>query len=336
MAPDKRNEFLDASDSEDDVPHYDSDEDLKKGGRSAKRRKVSEDDDASDFESDDDAAKEDEDEEQEQNVVAGAENDDDNDNDDDDDRDYTILEGVEGPSRYQAKGDLDVPNLTRENIMGKTLKKNLITTPKAIKKSGVIYISRVPPFMKPSKLQKLLEPFGKINRIFLSPEDPSAHARRVKGGGNKKRTFTDGWVEFINKEDAKTACDLLNARTIGGKKSNYYHDDVWSMRYLKGFKWTHLTEQIAAEDAARTSRMRAELSKSTKENKEFVRNVEQSKVLNGMQAKAQAKGKKRKQDGAEAQLEGRGLSFKQIPLVKKGGDGEKQPEHVTRVLSKIF
>lgn len=330
MAPEKRNEFLDASDSEDDVPQYDSDDDLKKGGRSAKRRKVQSDEDASDFESDDEAPRE---EEQADEVAAVEEQDDE---EEDDDRDYTILKGVEGPGRYQAKGDLDIPNLTRENIMGKTLKKNLITTPKAIKKSGVIYISRVPPFMKPSKLQKLLEPFGKINRIFLSPEDPSAHARRVKGGGNKKRTFTDGWVEFIRKEDAKTACELLNARTIGGKKSNYYHDDVWSMRYLKGFKWTHLTEQIAAEDAARTSRMRAELSKSTKENKEFVRNVEQSKVLNGMQAKAESKGKKRKQDDAVQQSGGRAMSFKQIPLVKKGGDGEKQPEHVTRVLSKIF
>lgn len=330
MAPEKRNEFLDASESEDDVPQYDSDDDLKKGGRSAKRRRVSNSDgDASDFGSDDDAASG---REQEDDEGEDIDEDDENDND----KDFTVLEGVEGPSRYQAKGDLVVPNLTRENIMGKTLKKNLITTPKAIKKSGVIYISRVPPFMKPAKLQKLLEPYGKINRIFLSPEDPSAHARRVKGGGNKKRTFTDGWVEFIKKDDAKTACELLNARTIGGKKRDYYHDDVWSMRYLKGFKWTHLTEQIAAEDAARASRMRAEISKSAKENKEFVRNVEQAKVLNGMEAKAKAKGKKRKQGETEEQPERSGMSFKQIPLAKKGGDSEKQPEHVTRVLSKIF
>lgn len=333
MAPEKRNEFLDASDSEDDVPHYDSDEDLKKGGRSAKRRKVSEShDDASDFESDEDAAKREEVEDHEmqddKKVVDRDE--------EDDGKDYVVLKGVDGPARYQAKGDLGVPNLTREQIMGKTLKKNLIATPKAIKKSGVVYIARVPPFMKPQKLQKLLEPYGKINRIFLSPEDPAAHSRRVKGGGNKKRTFTDGWVEFINKNDAKTVCDLLNARVIGGKKSNYYHDDVWSLRYLKGFKWTHLTEQIAAEDAARASRMRAEISKSTKENKEFVRNVEQAKVRDGIQAKAQAKGKKRKQDEADEQPERSGMTFKQIPLAKKAGDGEKQPEHVTRVLSKIF
>lgn len=332
MAPEKRNEFLDASDSEDDVPQYDSDDDLKKGGRSAKRRKVSESgDDASDFESDDDAAKEAEkyhDDQSNEKAIGGEE--------EDDGRDYVVLKGVEGPERYQAKGDLGVPDLSREQIMGKTLKKNLITTPKAIKKSGVVYISRVPPFMKPAKLQKLLEPYGKINRIFLSPEDPAAHSRRVKAGGNKKRTFTDGWVEFVNKNDAKTVCDLLNARVIGGKKSNYYHDDVWSIRYLKGFKWTHLTEQIAAEDAARASRMRAEISKSTKENKEFVRNVEQAKVRDGIQAKAQAKGKKRKQDEVEEQPEKGGMTFKQIPQVKKGGDGEKQPEHVTRVLSKIF
>jgi ESF2/ABP1 family protein len=74
-------------------------------------------------------------------------------------------------------------------------KKSLVATAAAIKRSGVVYLSRIPPFMKPTKLRSLLEPYGAINRIFLTPEDPSSHARRVSNGGNKKRSFTDGWVE---------------------------------------------------------------------------------------------------------------------------------------------
>ena len=35
------------------------------------------------------------------------------------------------------------------------------------------------------------------------------------------------------------------------KKGGYYHDDLWNMKYLNGFKWSHLTEQIAAENAER-------------------------------------------------------------------------------------
>ena len=194
--------------------------------------------------------------------------------------------------------------------------------------------------MKPAKLRSLLEPYGAINRIFLAPEDPEAHKRRVKAGGNKKRSYTEGWVEFLKKKDAKAACDLLNANTIGGKKGSYYRDDIWNLVYLKGFKWHNLTEQIASENAERASRMRAEISKTSRENKEFVRNVERAKMLDGMQAKS----KKRKAP-AEGEGEGAGegteskrkpMTFKQIPLAKKGKDGDEQPEQVTRVLSKIF
>lgn len=35
---------------------------------------------------------------------------------------------------------------------------------------GVIYLSRVPPFMKPHKLKHLLSPYGTVGRIYLRPE----------------------------------------------------------------------------------------------------------------------------------------------------------------------
>jgi len=71
-------------------------------------------------------------------------------------------------------------------------KKNLDATAAAIKRSGVVYLSRIPHFVKLTKLRSLVEPYGAINRIFLSLEDPASHARRVRNGGNKKCSFTDG------------------------------------------------------------------------------------------------------------------------------------------------
>ena len=38
------------------------------------------------------------------------------------------------------------------------------------KKKGVIYLSRIPPSMNPDQLRTLLEVYGKIGRIFLTPE----------------------------------------------------------------------------------------------------------------------------------------------------------------------
>lgn len=324
MAPEKKNEFLDASDSEEEqLQNYDSDDDLRKGGRTAKRRKLEA--------SDDDLS--DDDVEQDGGVPL--------------DRDEDLEEEEEGEDlekedEADTKGDSDSGKRSRKepkqaselDILdpSRPLKKNLVSTPEAIRKSGVVYLSRIPPFMKPAKLRSLLEPYGTINRIFLAPEGDESRARRIRSGGNKKRIFTEGWVEFVKKKHAKAACELLNARTIGGKKGSYYHDDLWNLIYLKGFKWNNLTEQISAENAERASRMRAEISKTTRENREFVRNVERAKMLDGMQAKS----KKRKPE-AEDKADGskkRPRSFEQTKLAKK--DEGEQPEHVTRVLSKIF
>ncbi|KAK3935651.1 RNA-binding ATPase activator esf2 [Diplogelasinospora grovesii] len=344
MAPEKKNEFLDAGDESDSDAGYNSeDDDLRKGsGRSAKRRRVDSDDDNSDHESDHSSPPSD-------------------DEDEDDDAAATQLKNeaqLTKPSSKPPKSssDLSLPTPSSSKPLAK---KNLVVTESAIKKSGVVYISRIPPFMKPQKLRSLLEPYGKINRMFLAPEDPASHSRRVKAGGNKKRTYTEGWVEFVSKKDAKKVCELLNAQTIGGKKGSYYRDDIWNLLYLKGFKWHNLTEQIAAENAERASRMRAEISKTTKENKEFARNVERGKILDTKQSKQEKRQQKKTQEGARGDQgnvggttggitggekggdkggtgeEERKRTFKQIPLAKKR-KAEEQPEQVQRVLSKIF
>ncbi|KAJ2905467.1 Pre-rRNA-processing protein ESF2 [Zalerion maritima] len=153
------------------------------------------------------------------------------------------------------------------------------------KKSGVLYLSRIPPFMKAQKLRSLLEPYGRINRIYLSPEDPEARKARVRNGGNKKLCFTEGWVEFVRKSDAKKVVDLLNARPIGGKKGSFYRDDIWTLIYLKGFKWNHLTDQMTVETKERESRLNAEIEKTRRENEAFVRNIDKSKMLKNMNKK---------------------------------------------------
>ena len=324
MAPETKNEFLEIADSdaESDVGYNSEEDDMRKGGRSAKQRKA-------DSDSEDDLGS-------------------DGDRDDSDDEDEVIEKGSKKTPKEDKKEDQpekpkrkskDTTSTELPDITKTLTKKNLVASEAAIKKSGVVYLSRIPPFMKPTKLRSLLEPYGTINRIFLAPEDPASHARRVKAGGNKKRSYTEGWVEFTKKKDAKAVCDHLNAHTIGGKQGGYYHDDLWNLLYLKGFKWHNLTEQIAVENAERTSRMRAEISKSTKENKEFVRNVEKAKMLDGMAVKA--KTKKRKADNetdgqADESVRQVKRSFKQVPLAKKKSDAEEQPAEVTRVLSKIF
>jgi ESF2/ABP1 family protein len=59
-----------------------------------------------------------------------------------------------------------------------------------IAKSGLIYLSCIPPFMKPVKIRQLLSFYGELGRVFLTPEDPSIARRRKKYRGNKRTNFT--------------------------------------------------------------------------------------------------------------------------------------------------
>src|SRR5436305_1032878 len=123
------------------------------------------------------------------------------------------------------------------------------------------------------------------------------------------------------------------------------------MKYLKGFKWHHLTEQIANENAERAARLRADISRTNRENKLFVRNVEKAKMLESMGAKKKSK---EKEEGSEAtdgiddsvvireeeksrQRNGFKRHFRQNEARRKGSNtGTEQSEDVKRVLSKIF
>jgi ESF2/ABP1 family protein len=195
MPKDNRNEFLDASDSDEDIGRdNDSDDDLQKGGRSAKRRRV-QDDEESDIEDASDLEEELEDRSDEEPTGEAS---------------GTAEKDDEEPEPEQKDAKTSGKTFELPGVTKPLSKKNLVATEEAIKKSGVVYISRVPPYMTPAKLRSLLEPYGKINRLFLAPEDPQARSRRIRNGGNKKKSFTEGWVEFIRKKDAKKACELLN------------------------------------------------------------------------------------------------------------------------------
>ncbi|KAK9353351.1 hypothetical protein V1505DRAFT_323506 [Lipomyces doorenjongii] len=207
------------------------------------------------------------------------ESDEDNDNDSEQDQSEDETENEEGLDRDgNAKGILRQLSTTElEDNRAK------------IEKSGVVYLSRIPPYMKPAKVRQILSRFGELDRVFLAPEDPKSYARRVRFGGNKKRNFVEGWVEFKDKKKAKLAASTLNGNIIGGRKGSYYYDDILNIKYLPKFKWHNLTEQIAYENQVRQAKLRAEISQATKENKAFIRNVERAKMIEHIQEKKQKK-----------------------------------------------
>lgn len=142
--------------------------------------------------------------------------------------------------------------------------------------SGVIYLSRIPPFMRPSTVRSLLSHHGPITRLFLTPEPPSSYLGRRARGGNKKKSYIDGWVEFSSRRDARVCTEAINAQTIG-RKGGFYGNDVWNARYLKGFSWTDLMAGARAEEREREERVRIGLGREMRERKAFLSAVEKGR-----------------------------------------------------------
>lgn len=135
------------------------------------------------------------------------------------------------------------------------------------KKKGIIYISRIPHGMTVAKVRHLLSGFGEVDRIYLQDGREKETGEKRTGRQSKSAHFTEGWVEFLDRKVAKATAEMLNAEPIGaasggsgggkgGKKAGglgarRWRDEIWTMKYLSGFKWGMLSEQLG--ECGRTS-----------------------------------------------------------------------------------
>ncbi|AMD20578.1 HDL166Wp [Eremothecium sinecaudum] len=221
----------------------------------------------------------------------------------------------------------DIAKLKTEKL--KRLKK-LKAAKKTKHKTGVIYLSKIPPYMKPAKLRQVLSRFGEVDRLFLKREDDTSHKQRVKSGGNKKVMFKEGWAEFIRKKDAKLCAATLNGNILGGKKGNFYHDDIINMKYLPGFKWSDLTEQIARENDIRQAKLQLDISQANKYNAEVIKNFEKSKMIENIKSKKRSE--QQEQDDVEVRR-----TFKQRRVAtNRAAAPEAQKEQSSNKLDNVL
>ena len=214
-------------------------------------------------------------------------------------------------------------------------------------KPGVIYLSSLPPYLKPSALRNLLTQrgFSPIARLFLAPSSKAQNHHHSKK--SSRRLYTEGWIEFASKKTAKRCAETLNAATVGGRKGGFYHDDIWNMKYLRGVSWDDLMAQVREERREEEVRRTEERGQIARETKEFIEGVERGKTTRGIES---SRRKKSKKDDAEAQTEdpqsaldkaNEGLTWRQYKVKGGGSDrqnGDSAPvsDDVRRVLSKIF
>ena len=162
-------------------------------------------------------------------------------------------------------------------------------------RTGVCYLSSIPEGMNVTDVHGRLEKYEPL-RVFLKPDERSKN--------KKKKNYIEGWIEFKDKLLAKLCEHELNGKPVGGRKNSAtFVDTLWTIKYLKKFKWTNLTERLRYYEQKERSRLNAELAQTKRENDYIMKKFSESKLLN----------KKREKD---EQFEENAIEFKQRKPLK--------------------
>ncbi|KAJ3010383.1 Activator of basal transcription 1 [Thoreauomyces humboldtii] len=204
------------------------------------------------------------------------------------------------------------------------------------KASGVVYLSRIPPFMRPVKLRQLLSRYGQLGRLYLAAEDAKTAARRAKYRHNRRVNYTEGWVEFLDKSVARATAQHLNGTTIGGKKRSFYYDDLWNVKYLPKFKWNDLTDQIAYELKVRDQKLRTEMQLAKRETQAYVKNVGRAKMVAALEDKRAKKRKAAEELDAGGSGSGSGAAPSAATTASAGQPGVGAAADPTRAIRRQF
>jgi ESF2/ABP1 family protein len=173
-----------------------------------------------------------------------------------------------------------------------------------LRKRGVVYVARIPPRMTPTKIKALLGEHGEVTRVYLVEEDAAVRRKRRKlHGGNGSKRYTEGWVEFASKQVAKHVAASLNASAITHYKRSPHYGDLWSLKYLRGFKWSHLTEKVAYERRVREQRLRLETMQARRDTVAYKQLVETGKKLDKIEGRKRRR--EERQGGTSGGIGGR-------------------------------
>jgi len=185
-----------------------------------------------------------------------------------------------------------------------------------LKQRGVVYVARIPPRMTPTKIKTMLSDFGEITRVYLAEEDAAARKRRRKLSGNGSKRYVEGWVEFASKKIAKRVAASLNATPMTNDKRSHHHGDLWMLKYLSKFQWSHLTEKVAYERRVREQKLRLETMQAKRETAAYKSLVETGKKIDKI---AERKRRRAEREGKVA--EDQNKKRKPAPQVRPFLDG---------------
>lgn len=264
-----------------------------------------------------------------------------NKNEEDEDEDDEDLDEEEGA---EPENDGEIGGTAKEKSPSKEKKIKLIEKSGGKVVPGILYLGHIPPRLRPKHLRNLLSVYGEIGRIFLQPEDGTVRKKKKKSGLNRC-DFTEGWVEFRDKRVAKRVAASLHNTPMGTRKRQRFASDLWCIKYLHRFQWTHLSERLAFEQTVLQQRLRTEVSQAKKETNFYLNNVDKGEKMERQRKKRHRDGQKEEertwdftQRQTEEEIQNRKKkkdSFSQKQMDKSHLIQQKSQSNVS-LLAKIF
>lgn len=170
--------------------------------------------------------------------------------------------------------------------------------------------------------------------------------KKKKKSGLSRCDFTEGWVEFRDKRVAKRVAASLHNTPMGTRKRQRFASDLWCIKYLHRFQWTHLSERLAYEQTVLQQRLRTEVSQAKRETNFYLNNVDKGEKMERQRKKRQRDGQQEEerrwdftQRQTEEEIQNRKKkkrdSFSQKQMDKSRLIQEKSQSNVS-LLAKIF
>ena len=144
-------------------------------------------------------------------------------------------------------------NTETKNFVNPTLEKEI--EKKKIKK-GVCYLSRIPPGMRVQDMRHYFRNYD-VERIYFK-------SKEKKISKKKKRNYSEGYIEFKTKKDAKMVALIFNGKQMGGKKRSKFYDDILCIKYMRNLKWMDLLDKKNSEKKIREKRIQTEIEEVNK------------------------------------------------------------------------
>eukprot|EP01053_Blabericola_migrator_P008070 Blabericola_migrator_1__8069@NODE_414_length_8710_cov_194_115238_g326_i0_p6_GENE_NODE_414_length_8710_cov_194_115238_g326_i0NODE_414_length_8710_cov_194_115238_g326_i0_p6_ORF_typecomplete_len170_score28_28RRM_1/PF00076_22/9_5e05RRM_1/PF00076_22/8_7e03RRM_1/PF00076_22/5e03_NODE_414_length_8710_cov_194_115238_g326_i049385447 len=144
-------------------------------------------------------------------------------------------------------------------------------------KPGVIYLSSLPRGMTVMRVQEEMGRFGRIGRTYMQPRGGASEITKSKqqaeSGVVRKGPppeYVQGWVEFLNKNDAKECALILNNQPVERRSiRDKCAGQLWNIRYLHKFTWEDLKAYSTVDRMTRKRRAEVAIEQLTKESDIF-------------------------------------------------------------------